>query len=155
MSAVMEHNGVPVDMEICDLLLRTGSVGISSVTRSCPRSTRNTASTCRDARGSGASTPNASRTTANAQGILWPRHEATGKLDLRDKTFDSMAKAYPETEALRQLRHTRSQMRKVKLAVGGDGCTRTVLWPFVSKTGALATESLGMDFFPGGVAAGR
>ena len=46
----------------------------------------------------------------------------------------------------------KAKMRKVKLAVGSDGRTRTVLWPFVSKTGALAAESRRVDFFPGGVA---
>ena len=56
--------------------------------------------------------------------INWPRHKATGKLDLRSKTFDSIAKAYPQIEALRQLRHTQSQMREVKLAIGPDGRNR-------------------------------
>src|SRR5262249_26238938 len=33
-----------------------------------------------------------------AEGINWPRKENTNKLDLRRKTFDSVAKAYPQVE---------------------------------------------------------
>src|SRR5262245_5892156 len=33
-----------------------------------------------------------------AEGINWPRAEETGKLNLRRKTFDSMAKAYTQVE---------------------------------------------------------
>ena len=81
-------------------------------------------------------------------GILWPRHEATGKLDLRDKTFDSMAKVFPETELLRQLRHTRNKMRKIKLAIGDDDCTRAVLWPFAGKTGRSQPKASEWIFSP-------
>jgi DNA polymerase I len=45
-----------------------------------------------------------------------------------------MAKAWPQFEDLRQLRHVRNKMRKVKLAVGADGRNRTVLWTFKAKT---------------------
>jgi DNA polymerase I len=68
------------------------------------------------------------------EGIDWPRLE-TGKLDLKRKTFEAMCKGYPQLEDLRQLRHARDKMRKVKLAVGDDNRNRTVLWPFQSKTG--------------------
>ena len=81
-------------------------------------------------------------------GIDWPRHEATGKLDLRSKTFDSMAKAYPELESLRQLRHTRSKMRRIKLAVGADGRNRTVLWTHASKTGRSQPKASQWIFSP-------
>src|SRR5262245_25626656 len=68
------------------------------------------------------------------EGINWPRKEDTGKLDLRRKTFESMAKAYPHIEPLRQLRYIRDKLRSIKLSVGRDGRNRTVLWPFSSKT---------------------
>ena len=64
-----------------------------------------------------------------------------------------MAKAYPETESLRQLRHTRNKMRKVKLAIGADGRNRTVLWPFAGKTGRSQPKASEWIFSPGGVAA--
>jgi hypothetical protein len=67
------------------------------------------------------------------QGVDWPRLE-TGELNLQRKTFEAMAKAWPQFESLRQLRYARDKMRRVKLAVGHDGRNRTVLWPFASKT---------------------
>ena len=53
---------------------------------------------------------------------------------MRRKTFEDMTKGFPQLEALRQLRHARDKMRRIKLAVGHDGRNRTVLWPFKSKT---------------------
>ena len=64
------------------------------------------------------------------------------------KTFDSMAKAYPQIESLRQLRHTRNKMRKVKLAVGSDGRNRTVLWPFAGKTARSQPKASEWIFSP-------
>ncbi|UFX45431.1 hypothetical protein HAP47_0001480 [Bradyrhizobium sp. 41S5] len=81
-------------------------------------------------------------------GIEWPRHIGTDKLDLRAKTFDSMASAYPELESLRQLRHTHSKMRRVKLAVGDDHRNRTTLWPFASKTGRSQPKASQWIFSP-------
>src|SRR5262249_16780769 len=68
------------------------------------------------------------------EGLLegWPRTE-TGKLDLKRKTWDDQSRGHPQLENLRQLRHVRDKMRKVKLTVGADGRNRTVLWPFKSK----------------------
>ena len=109
---------------------------------------------CRTTPESGASTPTLFEDVLRrATGILWPRHEDTGKLDLRGKTFDTMAKAYPQTESLRQLRHTRNKMRKVKLAIGADGRNRTVLWPFAGKTGRSQPKASEWIFSPGGVVA--
>ena len=81
----------------------------------------------------------------------WPVTE-TGKLDMKDKVFREMAKAYPVLEDLHQLRHTRNKMRKVKLAVGRDGRNRTVLWSFQRQDVADAAESRTMDFLAGGMA---
>lgn len=78
---------------------------------------------------------------------LWPRLE-TGKLDMRRKTFENMSRGFPQLEALRQLRHTRDKMRKVKLAVGKDGRNRTVLWSFKSKTGRTQPAAAEWIFSP-------
>jgi hypothetical protein len=63
----------------------------------------------------------------------WPRLES-GKLNIRRKTFEDMSKGWPQLEDLRQLRHARDKMRRIKLAVGADGRNRTVLWPCKAKT---------------------
>ena len=76
------------------------------------------------------------------------RRDTSGRLDLRRKTFDSMAKARPELEALRQLRHARDKMRRIKLAVGSDGRNRTVLWPFASKTSRSQPKAAQWIFSP-------
>jgi hypothetical protein len=81
-------------------------------------------------------------------GIDWPRDEVSGKLNLKRKTFDSMAKARPELEPLRQLRHARDKMRKIKLAVGADGRNRTTLWPFASKTSRSQPKAAQWIFSP-------
>ena len=80
--------------------------------------------------------------------INWPRKEETGKLDLRRKTFESMAKAYPQIEPLRQLRYIRDKLRTIKLSVGRDGRNRTVLWPFSSKTSRAQPKAKHWIFSP-------
>ena len=79
--------------------------------------------------------------------INWPRHDST-KLNMRRKTFESMAKAYPQLESLRQLRYARDKMRKIKLAVGSDGRNRTVLWPFTAKTSRTQPKASEWVFSP-------
>ena len=83
-----------------------------------------------------------------AEGIKWPRNEDTNKLDLRRKTFDGMAKAYPQAEPLRQLRYIRDKLRTIKLSVGPDGRNRTVLWPFSSKTARTQPKAKHWIFSP-------
>jgi DNA polymerase I len=78
---------------------------------------------------------------------LWPRL-ASGALDMRRKTFENMSKGFPPLEALRQLRHARDKMRKVKLAVGADNHNRVVLWPFKSKTGRTQPKAAEWIFSP-------
>jgi hypothetical protein len=82
-----------------------------------------------------------------AEGINWPRTE-TAKLDLRRKTFESMAKAYPQIEPLRQLRYIRDKLRSIQLSVGRDGRNRTVLWPFSSKTSRIQPKAKHWIFSP-------
>jgi DNA polymerase I len=77
----------------------------------------------------------------------WPLL-ASGKLDMRRKTFENMTKGWPQLEDLRQLRHARDKMRTVKLAVGADGRNRTVLWPFVAKTSRTQPKASQWIFSP-------
>ena len=81
------------------------------------------------------------------EGIVWPMLES-GKLNMKRKTFDEMSKGWPQLEGLRQLRHTRDKMRKIKLAVGADGRNRTVLWPFKSKTSRTQPKAAQWIFSP-------
>ena len=67
-------------------------------------------------------------------GIPWPSLES-GQLDLDDKTFRQMAKAYPLVSPYRELRSSLAELRLNDLAVGKDGRNRTVLWAFQSRTG--------------------
>jgi DNA polymerase I len=67
-------------------------------------------------------------------GIGWPR-TATGRLQLDQDTFRDIAKRYPQLEPLKELRHTLSDLRLEKLAVGPDGRNRTLLSAFGAKTG--------------------
>jgi hypothetical protein len=59
-----------------------------------------------------------------------------------------MSKGWPQLEELRQLRHARDKMRKIKLAVGADGRNRTVLWPFQSKTSRTQPKAAQWIFSP-------
>jgi hypothetical protein len=67
------------------------------------------------------------------EGIPWPRHPS-GRLDLQEKTFREMAKAYPQVAPLHELRHTLAKLRRIELRVGADARNRVVLWPCQSKT---------------------
>jgi DNA polymerase-1 len=77
----------------------------------------------------------------------WPRTE-TGKLSTRRKTFEDMCKGYPQLESLRQLRHVRDKLRKIKLTVGADNRNRSVLWPFKAKTGRTQPKASQWIFSP-------
>jgi DNA polymerase I len=67
--------------------------------------------------------------------IPWPRLES-GHLDLSDKVFRQMAKAYPEVVSpYRELRSALSSLRLNDLAVGADGRNRTILSAFRSSSG--------------------
>ena len=77
----------------------------------------------------------------------WPRTKK-GKLSTKRKTFENMTKGHAQLEELRQLRHARDKMRKIKLAVGADGRNRTVLWPFKSKTGRTQPKASQWIFSP-------
>ena len=120
-SALMEHHGVPIDMEIFPQLadkdtwraLRDAMVPVIDAQYGVY--VRDTADNW---------TFNTEQFAAylSREGINWPLLES-GKLDMKRKTFEEMSKAYPQLEKLRQLRYVRDKMRTVKLAVGADGRT--------------------------------
>jgi len=66
--------------------------------------------------------------------IPWPRLES-GRLALDDDTFRDQAKSYPAVQQLQQLRSTLGQLRLANLSVGPDGRGRTMLSGFSAKTG--------------------
>lgn len=147
-SAVMEHHGVPIDMEVYSKL----------ADKNTWRMVRDAMVPTIDARyrvyvrnRSGDWTFNMEKFEAylNREGLLagWPRLE-TGKLNMKDKIFETISKGSPQLEELRQLRHTRNKMRKIKLAVGHDGRNRTVLWPFKSKTSRTQPKAAQWIFSP-------
>jgi hypothetical protein len=145
-SAQMEHNGVPINMEIFhDLQDKHAWAFVRDAL--VPKINPQYGVYVPDKAGNWHWNNNLFEACCARMGINWPRHE-NGKLDLRTKTLDSMAKAYPETESLRQLRHTRNKMRKIKLAVGADGRNRTTLWTHVAKTGRTQPKAAQWIFSP-------
>jgi len=73
-------------------------------------------------------------------GISWPR-TPTGKLDLKQETFESMLRLYPQIEPIYNLRNTIGKMRLRNIAVGSDGRNRTLLSPFRSRTSRTQPSS--------------
>jgi DNA polymerase I len=145
-SALMEHNGVPIDTEIFNQLadakiwraVRDEMVPVIDAQYRVYR---------RDAKGDWVFTMEDFKAYLAREGIEWPPLES-GALDMRRKTFETMTKGFPQLEQLRQLRHTRDKMRKVKLAVGSDGRNRTVLWPFQAKTSRTQPQASRWIFSP-------
>jgi hypothetical protein len=145
-SALMEHRGVPIDMEIFSQLVNNETW----------RAVRDAMVPAIDARygvyvrnAAGDWTFNMEKFAAylSREGIGWPLLES-GKLNMKRKTFEDMSKGWPQLEELRQLRHARDKMRKVKLAVGADGRNRTVLWPFKAKTSRTQPKASQWIFSP-------
>jgi hypothetical protein len=138
--AVMEHNGVPIDVATLDSL-RDNWESVQS---------RLIAVVDRDY-GVFLGTTFKAAKWANYlfdNGIPWPRLES-GRLALRDETFREMARRYPEQVGpIRELRHTLGQMRLNKLAVGSDGRNRCLLSPFRSRTGRNQPSNSNFIFGP-------
>jgi DNA polymerase-1 len=145
-SALMEHYGVPIDMEVfvqladADAWRAVRDAMVPMIDAQYGVYVRNAA---------GDWTFNTERFAAYLarEGIAWPLLEA-GKLNMRRKTFEEMSKGWPQLEGLRQLRHARDKMRKIKLAVGIDGRNRTVLWPFKAKTSRTQPKAAEWIFSP-------
>jgi DNA polymerase-1 len=145
-SAAMEHRGVPIDMEIFPQL-RDEQAWAFVRDALVPQVDAQYGVYVKDKAGDWHFNIELFKKYLARERIDWPRLE-TDKLDLRRKTFDSMAKAFPQLEALRQLRYTRDKLRRIKLAVGADGRNRTVLWPFQSKTSRTQPKASTWIFSP-------
>jgi DNA polymerase I len=146
-SAAMEHRGVPVDMTIFPRLQGKEAWSYAR-DRLVPKIDAQYGVYIKGKDGGWHFNVELFEAYLARTGIGWPRHPETGKLDLRRKTFDSMAKVRPEVEDLRQLRYTQSKLRRIKLAVGVDGRNRTVLWPFASKTSRSQPKAAQWIFSP-------
>jgi DNA polymerase family A len=145
-SALMEYHGVPVDMEIFPSLADEGTW---SAVRDAmvPAIDAQYGVYVGNAVGEWSFSLERFEAYCARSGIAWPRLES-GKLNMKRKTFEDMSKGQPQLEALRQLRHTRDKMRKIKLAVGADGRNRTVLWPFKAKTSRTQPKASEWIFSP-------
>jgi DNA polymerase I len=131
-SARMEHRGVPIDMEIFPQLQDKHAWAFVRDAM-VPEIDAQYRTYVKGKDGDWHFNIERFEIMCRGRGIDWPRL-SSGKPDLRRKTFESMAKAWPELEDLRQLRYARDKLRRIKLAVGADGRNRTVLWPFQAKT---------------------
>jgi DNA polymerase I len=80
-------------------------------------------------------------------GIPWERTE-TGRLSLSDDTFRQAARSYPMVSPLRELRSALSDMRLNDFAVGRDGRNRTILSAFRSRTGRNQPSNTKFIFGP-------
>jgi DNA polymerase I len=124
-AAAMEHNGVPIDVERL-ARLRERWTGIQDeLIRAVDTEGIYVGRTFKAERWA---------KLMAAQGIPWPLLES-GQLNLSDDTFRQMAKSYPVVSPYRELRHSLSELRLNDLQVGRDGCNRTVLSAFRSRTG--------------------
>jgi DNA polymerase I len=146
-SALMEHRGIPIDMEIFSQLAdqTTWSAVRDAMV---PAIDAQYGVYVRDASGNYSFNMEcfaAFLARAKIQG--WPLTE-NGKLSMKRKTFEDMTRGWPQLEELRQLRHTRDKMRRVKLSVGADARNRTVLWPFKAKTSRTQPKASEWIFSP-------
>jgi DNA polymerase-1 len=145
-SALMEHRGVPIDMEIFAQLADKESwrhvrdAMVPAIDARYGVYVRNTA-------GDWSFSVERFAAYLAREGIIWPLLDS-GKLSMKRKTFEEMSKGWPQLEELRQLRYARDKMRKVKLAVGADGRNRTVLWPFKAKTSRTQPKAAEWIFSP-------
>jgi len=81
------------------------------------------------------------------RGIPWPQHPG-GALKLDDDTFRDRAKRWPELQPLHELRATLGGLRLTGLEVGSDGRNRCLLSPFSSVTGRNQPSNVKFVFGP-------
>ena len=145
-SALMEHRGVPMDMEILPQLAdkRAWNAVRDALV---PAIDAAYGVYVRSVAGDWSFSMERFADYLKRENIAWPVTEK-GKLSTSNKTFQSMGKAFPQFEPLRQLRYARNKMRRIKLAVGSDGRNRTVLWPCQSKTSRTQPKASQWIFSP-------
>ncbi len=123
--SVMEHNGVPVDVDtlerlkphwnpIKQLLVAKVDVDFGVYEGTTFKTDR-------------------FRAYLEQNNIAWPMLPS-GSLRLDDDTFKEMARAYPQLDPLKQLRATLSGLKLHDIAIGSDGRNRCMLSPFRAKT---------------------
>jgi hypothetical protein len=79
--------------------------------------------------------------------MAWPRLPS-GALELSEEAFDWGATAYPVLRPLRELVSTMGKLKLKDLAVGKDGRNRCLLSPFSTKTGRNAPSTSKFVFGP-------
>jgi hypothetical protein len=125
-AAMMEFNGIPIDMEMLERLRRhwdgIQDILIAEIDQEYGVFEGRSFKAARFAQ------------WLVRQNIPWPQLPS-GALDLKDDTFREMARAYSEVAPLRELRVSLSQMRLSELAVGSDGRNRCLLSAFRARTG--------------------
>jgi DNA polymerase I len=138
-AAAMEHNGIPIDVEMLERL-RQCWTGIQDelITEI------DGAYGVFDGR-----TFKADRFAAwlARNNIPWPLLES-GRIDLSDDTFRQQARAHPSVSPLRELRSALSDFRLNDLAVGADARNRTILSAFRSRTGRNQPSNARFIFGP-------
>lgn len=144
--AKMEHRGVPLDMEIYPQLA-DGAVWAYVRDAMVPAIDAEYGVYVRNKHGDWTFSQKRFAGYLERENIAWPL-TPTGELSLKNKTFEDMSRGYAKLENLRQLRHARNKMRKIKLAVGADGRNRTTLWPFKSKTSRTQPKAAQWIFSP-------
>jgi hypothetical protein len=137
--ATMEHYGVPIDVDMLELLRRnwTGIQDqlITEIDAAYGVFEGRTFKTDRFLR------------WLAANNIRWPELES-GRPDLSDETFRQQARAYPAVAPLRELRSALSELRLNDLAVGRDGRNRCLLSPFRARSSRNAPSNTKFIFGP-------
>jgi DNA polymerase I len=82
-----------------------------------------------------------------SKGIPWPRLDS-GRLDLSNQAFKDMSLSHPQIAPLRELRVSLSQMKLNSLAVGSDGRNRAMISPFGARTGRNTPSNTKFIFGP-------
>jgi hypothetical protein len=138
-AAAMEHNGVPIDVEML-ARLRNGWAGIQD---------QLIAAIDRDFGVFDGRVFKHDRFAEwlVAEGIPWPTHDS-GHLDLSANTFRAMARAYPRVASLAELRNSLAELRLNDLAVGRDGRNRVLLSAFRARSGRNAPSNSKFIFGP-------
>jgi DNA polymerase-1 len=138
-AAAMEHNGIPIDVEMLERL-RQGWTGIQDQLITAIDG----AFGVFDGR-----TFKVDRFAVwlARNNIPWPLLES-GRLDLSDDTFRQQARAHPSVSPLRELRSALSDLRLNDLAVGADARNRTILSAFRSRTGRNQPSNARFIFGP-------
>jgi len=138
-AAAMEHNGVPIDMDMLECLrLNWTAIQdqlIAAIDCDYGVFDGRTFKLERFAK------------YLSAAGIPWPRLES-GQLDLSDDTFRQMARAYPQVAPLHELRSSLAELRLNDLAVGHDGRNRVILSAFRARSSRNAPSNTRFIFGP-------